>query len=465
MADQTETTVKGPIPPAKRRRLQKAFEHANKMGSAGNFDYATELYTQCVLGDPGNLLYVANFLGNLQKKYNNNKKGSKLAGVRSAGAKGSVKKAVVQKHWETVIKSGLEVLKFNPWDISTLTAMARACESLEHAECELAYLKAALDANIKDVEVNRLAGKTLARQGKFDEAIICFHRVVQAKPDDEEAKRAIGDLTVEKTIHKGGYEEADSTREVRTQQESEAARGPQLSPERQLEKAIKKDPSDSANYLKLAQLYDQKEQFKEAEAMFSKALEASGGDVAIRERLEDLRIRRKRQQVNQAKQRAMGEKTQEAVGLYKKLAADLNRMELDVFRDRAERYPNNVTHKYELGLRLKRAGMYREAIEPLQKARDDPRHKGDVLLLLGESFQQIKQYRLAMSNYEAALKALADTEGDERKRALYLSGCLAQALKDLSKAESYLTQLAELDFGYRDVAARLDKIAQMRDKD
>jgi len=463
MADQGEnqTAAKGPIPPAKRRRLQQAFEHANKMGAGGNFDYATELYTQCVLGDPGNLLYVANFLGNLQKKYNNNKKGSKLAAVRGAGARGSLKKAQMQKNWDAVIKNGLEVLKLNPWDSTALVALAKACEEREHDEAELAYLKAALDANGSDPELNRLAGRALARQGKFDDAITCWHRVVKAKPDDDEAKRAIGNLTVEKTIHRGGYEQAESARDLRAEDEEEA-RGPQTTPQRELEKAIEKDPSDPANYMKLAQLHEQRDELDKAAELFQKALEASGGDDAIRERLEDLQIRRKTRQVHQAKQQAVSQKSKEAVELYRKLAADLNRMELDLYRDRVERYPNNTSHRFELGLRLKRAGMHREAIEPLQKAREDPRHKGAVLLNLGECFQQIKQYRLAMSNYEAALGALADKEGDDRKRALYLAGCLAQALKDFDKAESYLTQLAELDFSYRDVAQRLDKIAELK---
>jgi len=34
----------------------------------------------------------------------------------------------------------------------------------------------------------------------------------------------------------------------------------------------------------------------------------------------------------------------------------------------------------------------------------------------------------------------------------------------LNDAEKYLTQLAALDFGYKDVSDRLDKIAQARDK-
>jgi hypothetical protein len=34
----------------------------------------------------------------------------------------------------------------------------------------------------------------------------------------------------------------------------------------------------------------------------------------------------------------------------------------------------------------------------------------------------------------------------------------------LEKAEKYLTELAGLDYGYKDVAERLDKLAEIRNK-
>jgi hypothetical protein len=52
---------------------------------------------------------------------------------------------------------------------------------------------------------------------------------------------------------------------------------------------------------------------------------------------------------------------------------------------------------------------------------------------------------------------------DTRKLAFYRAGVLAAELGDRDKAEKYLTQLAGIDFGYRDVADRLDKLAALRD--
>ena len=87
-----------------------------------------------------------------------------------------------------------------------------------------------------------------------------------------------------------------------------------------------------------------------------------------------------------------------------------------------------------------------------------------MLLALGECFQHIEQYRLAMSNYEQAIEEISDREEDVKKLALYRASVLAMGLKDFDKAEKYLTDLAGLEFGYKDVAERLDKIRHMRDK-
>jgi hypothetical protein len=56
------------ISPAKRKRLQQCYEHANRQMQQDNYDYAAELFTQCVAGDPSNFIYLQSFLSNLKKK-------------------------------------------------------------------------------------------------------------------------------------------------------------------------------------------------------------------------------------------------------------------------------------------------------------------------------------------------------------------------------------------------------------
>ena len=145
------------------------------------------------------------------------------------------------------------------------------------------------------------------------------------------------------------------------------------------------------------------------------------------------------------------------------MAAQANQAELEVYAARVARNPGNSLLQYELGLRCKKAGKFKEAIQAFQAARDETRHKALVQLHLGESFQYIKQFKLALSSYEAAVQAADDFQPDTKKLALYRAGVLAAELNDREKAEKHLTQLAAIDFGYRDVAERLDKLAALRD--
>jgi tetratricopeptide (TPR) repeat protein len=145
---------------------------------------------------------------------------------------------------------------------------------------------------------------------------------------------------------------------------------------------------------------------------------------------------------------------------------------MQIFRSRSERYPTNLQLKFELATRLQTAKMYPEAIKVYQEARSDPQRKGLVMLNLGECFQQIKQYKLAMSNYDQAIEEISDREEDPKKLALYRAAVLAMGLYEmektdrslLDKADRYFTDLAGREYGYKDVAERLDKIRELRDK-
>ncbi len=455
------------ISPALRRRLQQQFEAGSQKSNRGEYDYATTMFAACVEGDPGNQIYLQSFLGNLYKKYGDNKKGAALAGVKGVGIKGSIKKSEMQKDWLGVIKTGLEALKLNPWDAGALTSMAAACEKLEFDDNRIILLQGAWKGNPTDPEVNRLLGRALRENGRFDEAMAHFRRVVQVKPGDEEAMQALRAIDAERAIKKGGFEDAQSSTDVmadkQLQKERREGGGVQLTPEQQIERHLTKNPADIPKYLELANLHTGNQKLEQAEKVLTRALEASGGDLQIRERLEDLQMRRAREAVDLARKQAEAERTPQAIELYKKMKSELNTRELEFYRGHVQRYPTQHGYKYELAARMMKAGMHREAIPLLQEAQQDPKRKGEVLFALGECFTQIKQYKLGLQNYEASLEAISTRDMEQRKLAMYWSGKVAlKAFKDLDKAEKYLSELAGLDFSYKDVGQLLEEIAAAR---
>ena len=326
----------------------------------------------------------------------------------------------------------------------------------------------------KDPVVNRAAGMALQRMGQFDQAIACWRRVKEAKPEDEEASLAVSRLSVEKTIHDGGYDpellgsgKKDYVAQMPgagpVDEAADALRASQT-PEQRLRAAIAADPSDTQSYFQLAEVLSQAGALDDAQQVLEQANQATGGgDLKVRERIEDLHIRQAAQQVQIAEQHHGHEQSEESAHVLQQARAHANQVELEVYTARADRDPQSLWLKFELGLRLRKAGKWKEAITALQAARGDAKRKALVLLELGECFQKIEQYKLAMSNYEAAIEAAEEPESEVHKLSLYRAGVLATGLRELDRAERHFTALAGIDFGFRDVSERLDKINKLRD--
>lgn len=474
------------VTPAVRQRLQQVFEHGKKSFEKGDVDYAHDMFTQCVSEDPANLIYLQHFRANLAKRAGDTKKSGRFGGLnmKLKSARAGIAKATAKGDWQAAFASGCEALKQSPADIQTLLELADTCGTLGAGESQLYYLKWALDIDAKHEMANRKAAEVLERNGQFDQAIGCLKRVQEAKPLDQAVAKKISHLSVEQTIHKGGYNQdllkkgdaahaqpnegasksIESSAAASVTEAEPATSDPAgKSAEEELLDAIRLHPAELQNYTDLADLYSQASRLRDAERVLTKALAASGGgEVAIRERLEETRIRRMREQLEVAERRAATEKTAESVELAKRMRGQANQVELEVYLARTQRNPGNAANQFELGVRLKRGGKFREAIQAFQAARSDTRRLSETQLQLGECFQQIEQYRLAMSSYEAAVTAAPDPASDEHKLARYRAGVLATGLKEWDKAEKHLTELAAADFGYRDVADRLDKLAQNR---
>ena len=464
-----------PLTAATRQRLQKVFEHAQRCVDKKDYDYANQLFSQCVVEDPSNIIYLQAFLDNLREKYGDNKRGSRISSLRIKGQRSSLTKAAGKGDWPTALQAGCAALAINPWDNATLLALAQAYDELNILECQLYLLRWALGVDAKDVPVNRQAAHTLERMGQFDQAIACWQRVTQAIPNDEEALKAISRLSVEKTIHEGGYdpdllrgETTDDGSNVSVASYSRHAEGEDqddgLTPEERLQQKIKLDPSDVESYLQLADILIHGERMDEAERLLGQGKSAAGSaDLRFIERLEAIQLRKAQEQLTIAQQRHDQEPTDETKELVSHLRKQANQVELEIYAAKSDRDPGNTRLKFELGLRLKKAGKIKQAITTLQAARQDPKHKSQVLLDLGECFQKIEQYKLALSNYELAVEASEDLESEVHKLALYRAGVLATGLRELDLAERHLTELAGIDFGYKDVSERLDKVAQLRD--
>jgi len=472
--EENEQPNKKRIPsPLLRKRLQKLFEAGNKQGSQDKFDYASDLYTECVQGDPGNLEYLQSFMTNLHKKYGSVKKLGPMVQFKERGARAAMKKAIAQSDWDEAIQQGIAVLLVNPWDAPTLTAMATACggimnqegasAAVTYGDCELYYLKCAFDTFSKDkpdAEVCRQLAEALTKRERYVEAINFWHKVEIARPDDEVAKRSIATLTVLQHQAKDPkYDEDKKSGKQGTSKQEE------FTHEDRLKQRIQRNPKDIAGYDELGNLYLSTERYAEAEEIFNQKLAASNNDPTVREEIEDVQLRALRSKMAEGGKKAKETGNEADKKDFERLRMIVIEKELQVYRNRCERYPNNLIFRYELAQRHQWKGDVSEAIKEYQVAQNDPRKRGKCLINLGECFRSIKQFHLAMKHFEQAAQEIPDRDQDEKKLAFYRAGKLAMGLKDLPKAEKYLTTLASMDYTYRDVSDLLERLHRMLEEE
>src|SRR5262249_26335001 len=140
-----------------------------------------------------------------------------------------------------------------------------------------------------------------------------------------------------------------------------------------------------------------------------------------------------------------------------RLLKEINTREIDLFRQKADRHPTDLAPRFELGVRLLRAGLLDEAILELQAARSDPRLHWKALLYLGHCFKGRNNWRLAKRNFEEALRNMPAAEEPARKEVLFQLAQGSADAGDLAAAVELATELANLDFGYRDIGRLLDE--------
>ncbi|MDR0704145.1 MAG: hypothetical protein LBF88_04075 [Planctomycetaceae bacterium] len=443
-----------------RKKFQQFFAYGNKEMSMTNFDYANEWFIQCVLGDPGNPIYLKSFLANLKKKHGEPKK----KGIFSV-LTGSGKKTMRSKKPEQVFKSSVESLQSDPWNVDALLSAGGACEELGHHEVAVEYYKAAVDSAPFHLEANRICGTALRDLADYDGALACVHRILKVKPNDQDAEKLRKDLTVEKTIQKGKYATGDSN-QVRNAQaqtefsETEDVMGRPLTYLEQVEKRIKKNPNDIANYLELAQHFYQQADYEKSEQYYLQAVPLSHESPDIAERLLNTQKQKLHAKVLSLKEEFEKTRKESTKTEFYKTKEEYDAKNLELARHRIQYHPNHAGYHFEYGVLLQQRKQIKEAITEFQQAKAEEIRKGECLLALGQCFQMIKQNKLAMTHYQEAVAALSD--GESKKKVLYLAAKLAFELEDYEKSEEYGHQLAAIDFSYKDLGELLDKVAQKR---
>ena len=310
-----------------------------------------------------------------------------------------------------------------------------------------------------------------AALGEFDKAVAACQRAARLKPHDGQLAEEYKNLSAELTMARGKYDgEGDFRQSIKDREEQEKLQAQasvvktedyRLEAVEDARRKIAQNPDLQANIFNLAEALSDLEN-DEAENDAISLLEntyKSKNDFSYKQRAGQLRIKQLKRKRREAKAvlDTKPDDTQAKTRL-EELSAQLNKTELEHYRLCMENYPTDLHAKYEYGVRLVRNKQYNEAIPLFQEAQKDPRRKIAAMDKIGLCFFMKGWLADAIDVFTKAINSHEIKDDSVGKELRYNLARAYEEQGDTQKALEIYRKIAQLDFAFKDVSQRVDKL-------
>ena len=146
---------------------------------------------------------------------------------------------------------------------------------------------------------------------------------------------------------------------------------------------------------------------------------------------------------------------------YRQFVKEMAEKELEEYLLAAENYPTELKYKYEAAIRLFQLERFSDAIPIFQDARRDPKFKVEASVALGRAFLEAGFTDEAVDTLKVVIDEY-QLRGDPKSIDMTYWYARALELKpDVPAALKQYSQVAQWNFTYRDVQARIKKLKQV----
>lgn len=431
----------------------------------GNLDYGIELMHPVIKDNPG---FLDGRKALRQAQVARKKKQKKKLFSLGGDKLGIMKlKSQIKGDPEAALSLIEKALDEDPYSVDANELLHQVAVRLEFPELAIFALETIREGHPDNTKKMHDLAQYYLTLDDPEKAAEVYQIIATKDPSDMIAVKGGKDATAKASMRKGRWEEGFKA-SMKSEEESlelEAQSRTGMTREQVeglLGKALEEYAADQENLAvskKVASLYERLEDWANAAQFYQWAYHLSKGDTALERKAAQMDENRIEAEV-EAKEKeveAMGD-TPEAEAARKELA-DLKRERslrmVDEARKRVEGNPTDPQLRFEYGQHLFNSEQYSEAIPQLQRARNNPHLRTRTLLLLGRCYEAKKMYDLAEGQLEEALSELSVMD-NTKKDVLYMLALVCESMDKKDKYLDYLKRIYESDYGYRDVAQRVE---------
>ena len=364
-----------------------------------------------------------------------------------------------------------EVLESEPYNRQANLLLKEAAVAAGWSEIGVFALKTLLEENPRDVKVLNELGRLYHELGDHENAVEIYNQLTAINPLDAQSLRFGKDASARASMKRGGWTQAESYRDL-IKDKDEAISLEQQSRIRLTGEALDQqiaetyarhqaEPENLDFARRLGALSEQKEDLESAIRWYQYAADlAKGADTGLLRKISDLKIKCLEREIAGHEEflstySARDEVYTEKSGQLR--AAKVSRAEILIAdaQERVKRNPTDLQLRFELGENFFNAGRFREAVPELQRARQNPHARLKAMNVLGCCYGELGMLDLAVKQLEEASREILSMDA-MKKEVVYNLGLIYERMGDPGKALACMKQIYEVDYGYRDVARRVE---------
>lgn len=378
---------------------------------------------------------------------------------------------LIKKDPLVAIEAIEKVLESEPYNPQANLLLRDAAVAGNLPETATYALETIVEGHPKDTKMLHELARHYSEIGDADKAVEIYNRITQINPADLVAVKGSKDASARASMQKGGWDRQEATYRdlirdkeaaVSLEQQGRVVRSDEMIDQQLAEygKRYEENPQSVDFARKIAELYEQKGDLENAITWFSYAAGLSNNtDSSLVRKTTDLRIKQYDVSITEyeayIKANPDAEETKPYIEQLQELKRQRAEFSIEEARRRVDRNPTDLQFRFEIGELMVNAGKYKEAVPELQKARQNPNVRLRSMNLLGRCFVERNMLDLAARTFEEAAAELL-TMDPVKKEIVYNLGTVYQKMGETEKYLTCMKQIYEVDYGYRDVAERVE---------
>jgi tetratricopeptide (TPR) repeat protein len=448
------------------REARSLYTKAQEASQRENADYAIELYNQVLEKEPGF------FEGRKALRAEQFKKAGAKGGFFKKMMSGASSSPLVAKA-QVVIRSnpagalviGEQILNADPNSSAGHKIIVEAAQALElHRTAVLSY-DTLVKNSPKDVNMAIEFAKTCGEAGEPKKGERHLLELQRDNPTHGELNQAIKDMSARTTLNEGGYAALEGGKgsyrdilknkheAVTLEQEKRTVKNEDVNDRliKEYETRLETEPNNLKVVRQLAEIYAEKKQFDKASELYARVKNSEmGNDPTLDQAIAKLKLKQFDFQIEQLNPFAPDHAAQ-----VEQLKAQKLEFQVAECQKRVEKYPTDLTIRYEMGVLYFQIGKVTEAISEFQKAQQNPNKKLAALGYLARCYAQKKMYDFAVRAFQNAIKEKLVFD-EEKKEFIYNLGSVLETMGKKDEAIEQFKLIYEVDSGYKDVAAKVE---------